>query len=377
MQVRDICTSLTDGSHNPPQGIEYSEYLMLSSKNVFDNEITFEEPRFLSEEAFKEENKRTNIKPGDVLLTIVGTVGRTAVVTDEMPCFTLQRSVAVLHPKKEVCNSRFLMYALQGKRTYIEKNAKGVAQKGIYLGEVSAIEINIPTISEQDDVVEKLDSVRNIIKLRRQELSTLDDLIKARFVEMFVGKNYPLMKIDDLSLGKGEYGAQSASAEYDASRPRYIRITDINDDGTLNDDVVSSSNINDDVQYKLSYGDFLFARMGATVGKTYAYKNGNQIYAGYLIRYKLNLERITPEYLFAYTRLKEYWDWVLLNQSGAAQPGINAKKYGSLQVPVPPLNEQRAFQEFVNQIDKSKVVVQKALDEAQLLFDILMQKYFG
>jgi type I restriction enzyme S subunit len=117
--------------------------------------------------------------------------------------------------------------------------------------------------------------------------------------------------------------------------------------------------------------------MGATVGKTYAYKNGNQIYAGYLIRYKLNLERITPEYLFAYTRLKEYWDWVLLNQSGAAQPGINAKKYGSLQVPVPPLNEQRAFQEFVNQIDKSKVVVQKALDEAQLLFDILMQKYFG
>lgn len=185
------------------------------------------------------------------------------------------------------------------------------------------------------------------------------------------------MKIDDLSLGKGEYGAQSASAEYDASRPRYIRITDINDDGTLNDDVVSSSNINDDVQYKLSYGDFLFARMGATVGKTYAYKNGNQIYAGYLIRYKLNLERITPEYLFAYTRLKEYWDWVLLNQSGAAQPGINAKKYGSLQVPVPPLNEQRAFQEFVNQIDKSKVVVQKALDEAQLLFDSMMQQYFG
>ena len=134
MKVRDICTSLTDGSHNPPQGIEYSEYLMLSSKNVFDNEITFDEPRFLSEEAFKEENKRTNIKPGDVLLTIVGTVGRTAVVTDEMPRFTLQRSVAVLHPKKEVCNSRFLMYALQGK--YRKKCKRCCTKRNLLRGSI-------------------------------------------------------------------------------------------------------------------------------------------------------------------------------------------------------------------------------------------------
>ena len=194
---------------------------------------------------------------------------------------------------------------------------------------------------------------------------------------MFVGKNYPLVSVDELSLGKGEYGAQSASIAYDASRPRYVRITDINDDGTLNNDFVSSSNIDDDKQYKLSYGDFLFARMGATVGKTYAYKEGNQIYAGYLIRYKLNLDKVMPEYLYAYTRREEYWNWVKLNQSGAAQPGINAKKYGSLQISVPPLSEQIAFQTFVAQVDKSKSVVQKALDEAQLLFDSLMQQYFG
>ena len=271
----------------------------------------------------------------------------------------------------------YLYYFLDGYVEELRKLSIGGVIKYIKLGNLTDALIELPDIQRQRAIVDILAKAKGIIDIRKQELQSLENLIKARFVEMFVGKNYPLMKIDDLSLGKGEYGAQSASAEYDASRPRYIRITDINDDGTLNDDVVSSSNINDDVQYKLSYGDFLFARMGATVGKTYAYKNGNQIYAGYLIRYKLNLERITPEYLFAYTRLKEYWDWVLLNQSGAAQPGINAKKYGSLQVPVPPLNEQRAFQEFVNQIDKSKVVVQKALDEAQLVFDSMMQQYFG
>ena len=117
--------------------------------------------------------------------------------------------------------------------------------------------------------------------------------------------------------------------------------------------------------------------MGATVGKTYAYKTGNQIFAGYLIRYRLNLSIITPEYLFAYTQLDEYKNWVVLNQSGAAQPGINAKKYGSLKIPVAPMDMQRAFQDFVSQVDKSKAVVQEALNKAQLLFDSLMQQYFG
>ena len=178
---------------------------------------------------------------------------------------------------------------------------------------------------------------------------------QSRFIELFIGKGYPTKTIDEVSLGKGEYGAQSASIEYDPTRPRYVRITDINDDGTLNDDVVASINPDDDEQYRLEYGDFLFARMGATVGKTFAFIAGNQIFAGYLIRYKLNQKLINPRYLFWYTKLDEYWNWVKLNQSGAAQPGINAKKYGSLRIPVPPVAEQEQFAAFVEQTDKSKL----------------------
>ena len=215
--------------------------------------------------------------------------------------------------------------------------------------------MELPSLEEQRAIVDILDKTSDIVTKRNQEIQFLDDLIKARFVEMFVDKGYPLVALDDLAIGKGEYGAQSASVEYDPMRPRYVRITDINDDGTLNDDVVSSANVEDDEQYKLSYGDFMFARMGATVGKTYAYKSGNQIFAGYLIRYKLNLGKIMPEYLYTYTKLDEYKNWVVLNQSGAAQPGINAKKYGSLQIPVAPLEEQREFAALVKQVDKSKV----------------------
>ena len=242
---------------------------------------------------------------------------------------------------------------------------------------VRGVTVPVPKMEEQIEIVQTLDNVSNLIFLRKQQLAKLDELVKARFVELFIGKGYPTKTIDEVSLGKGEYGAQSASIEYDPIRPRYVRITDINDDGTLNDDVVASINPDDDEQYRLEYGDFLFARMGATVGKTFAFIAGNQIFAGYLIRYKLNQKLINPRYLFWYTKLDEYWNWVKLNQSGAAQPGINAKKYGSLRIPVPPVAEQEQFAAFVEQTDKSKVAVQKALDEAQLLFDSLMQKYFG
>ena len=309
-----------------------------------------------------------------VLVAMYGaTIGACSILPFEA---STNQACAAFLPNEKVL-PEYLYYFLCANKEYFIKDGVGGAQPNISAGYLKKVAFELKSILEQKEIVDILDKVKSIIDNRKQQLQKLDELVKARFVELFVDKNYPLVTLDDLSFGKGEYGAQSASIEYDNTRPRYVRITDINDDGTLNDDVVSSSNIEDDVQYKLSYGDFMFARMGATVGKTYAYKTGNQIFAGYLIRYRLNLEKILPEYLYSYTKLDEYKTWVLLNQSGAAQPGINAKKYGSLQIPVPPIYLQNEFADFVEQIDKSKFVVQKALDEAQTLFDSLMQEYFG
>ena len=237
--------------------------------------------------------------------------------------------------------------------------------------------VPLPTFDEQRQISTVLDKLTDLIFLRKQQLAKLDEAVKSEFIELFIGKGYSTKTVDEVSLGKGEYGAQSASVEYDPARPRYVRITDINDDGTLNDDIVASINPDDDEQYRLEYGDFLFARMGATVGKTYAFITGKQIFAGYLIRYKLNQKLINPRYLFWYTKLGEYWNWVKLNQSGAAQPGINAKKYGLLRVPVPPIELQQQFATFVEQTDKSKLTIQQSLDKLEVLKKSLMQQYFG
>ena len=376
-RLEDLCEFITDGTHQTPEYCDEGGFLFLSSKDVTSRKIDWDNAKHIPANLHKKLYARLKPQRNDILLAKNGTTGVAALV-DRDEFFDVYVSLAVLRPKP-IIYPPFLLYAVNSpiaKRQF-DAGLKGIGVPNLHLSVIRGTQINVPSFDKQRKMVNILDKVAAIIDAWQQQFSALDDLIIARFVEMFIGKNYPLVSVDDLSLGKGEYGAQSASIEFDVRRPRYVRITDINDDGTLNDDLVSSSNVGDDEQYKLSYGDFLFARMGATVGKTYAYKEGNQIYAGYLIRYKLNLDKVMPEYLYVYTRLEEYWNWVRLNQSGAAQPGINAKKYGSLQIPVAPLDEQRTFQAFVKQVDKSKAAVQKALDEAQLLFDSLMQQYFG
>ena len=309
---------------------------------------------------------------------LVGTrVGVGKVAINLVPMSTSQDIISLIGIDQNQWNLDFLCKFLSSKSAYLNSQARGATIKGIKIETLAELELPNYSIPEQHLISSTFNSLEKSIFLRKQQLSKLDELVKSRFIELFIGKGYPTKTVEEVSLGKGEYGAQSASSAYDPTRPRYVRITDINDDGTLNDDVVSSANFDDDEQYKLEYGDFMFARMGATVGKAYAFIEGNQIFAGYLIRYRLNKGLINPRYLFWYTKLDEYWNWVKLNQSGAAQPGINAKKYSSLQIPLPPIEEQNAFAAFVEQTDKSKLAIQQSLEKLETLKKALMQKYFG
>ncbi|MFZ5424906.1 MAG: restriction endonuclease subunit S [Patescibacteria group bacterium] len=156
-KLKDLCYKITDGSHNPPKGVPSSPYLMLSSKNVNNDLLTFDKPRYLDEKNYIAENKRTQVQEGDVLLTIVGTIGRAAVISKGVENLTFQRSVAVLKPRKQLVSSRFLMYLLQFNFELLNKNARGVAQKGIYLRQLNDLSVYIPDIPTQDHIVSVLD----------------------------------------------------------------------------------------------------------------------------------------------------------------------------------------------------------------------------
>ncbi|MXY80347.1 MAG: hypothetical protein F4Y94_11880, partial [Chloroflexi bacterium] len=141
-----------------------------------------------------------------------------------------------------------------------------------------------------------------------------------------------------------KYGAGAPARPFDAALPRYVRITDITDDGRLRPDDPRSADPTKVVGYELHAGDLLFARSGS-VGRTYLYRpeDGACVYAGYLIRFRALSDVVLPEFLELWTRSGFYRRWVASMLRAGAQPNINAAEYASLPVALPPLNEQHAI----------------------------------
>ena len=382
MKIKDICTSVTDGSHNPPQGIEKSNHMMLSSKNIFDDEITFDEPRFLSETDFEREHKRTNVAASDVLLTIVGTVGRTAVVNEDMPVFTLQRSVAVLHPKNDVCLPRFLMYALMGRRTYIENIAKGVAQKGIYLKDVSDIDIRIPSISNQKLIISKLDKVNSIIKLRKEELCALDHIVKSRFIELFGSERefgrWPCCNIGDVAevcvgvvIKPTQYYTEKGIPAFRSLNIGMMKVKD--SDWVYFTEEGHKKNQKSVVRAN----DVLIVRSGAPGTACVATEKYDGYNAVDIIIAHPDQGKVNSVFLAAFTNMPHGMNQIKGGTGGAAQQHFNVGRYKAMTLIMPPLELQQQFAAFVAQVDKSKLAVQKSLQELEMLKKSLMQKYFG
>lgn len=164
--LNSICNGITDGSHNPPVSGESSNNLMLSSKNIHDDIIDFDEPRYLTDLQFQQENKRTNVQKDDLLMTIVGTIGRTAIVPDLPYNITFQRSVSVIHPKRDLVNAVYLKACIDKMQPKLEQMAHGSSQKGIYLNQVKSISITVPPMEIQNqfaDFVRQVDKSKFIL----------------------------------------------------------------------------------------------------------------------------------------------------------------------------------------------------------------------
>jgi restriction endonuclease S subunit len=178
------------------------------------------------------------------------------------------------------------------------------------------------------------------------------------FSKKILSSQFKIVQLKKFLKLKPQYGAnESGVIRNSLSEPRYIRITDIDEFGLLNDSIgVSASRIED--KYVLNDKDILFARSGATVGKAYLHNANLQGYkcffAGYMIRFVINSELVLPEYVFYYTQLPTYANWVRYIQRAAGQPNINAEEYKSLLVPFPPKVVQQEVVNIYNAAYKQK-----------------------
>lgn len=326
------------------------------------------------------------LKKDDLLISLTGNVGRVAVLKEEMLPAALNQRVACLRLKSKKVSKNYLFHILNSK--FFEQQcimaSNGVAQKNMSTEWLKEYEIPLYDQRQQAQIVMLLNAVQSIIASRSQQLQKLDELVKARFVEMFGA--YPL---NPMGWKKGTIRDVVADVRYGSSRPAvdggkypYLRMNNITYGGELDLSDVKRIDVPENELEKCTVrrGDVLFNRTNSKelVGKTCVYdRDEMMVLAGFVIRVRVN-DLVLPEFLSAFLNT-EFSKRTLLGMCKAAigQANINAQEMQSIGIYIPPIELQKEFVQFKNQTDKSKAAVQKALDEAQMLFDSLMQKYFG
>ena len=278
----------------------------------------------------------------------------------------------------------YLYYFMEDYIDELRKLAIGGVIKYIKLANLTDALIELPSVDEQKSIVEILKKVKGILDKRNDEIRELDNLIKARFVEMFGDpvknpKGWEVVTIGDI-VTEVRYGTSKPAVE--GGKYPYLRMNNLTADGHLDLNDLKYIDIPDDEIEKcvVRKGDVLFNRTNSIelVGKTVVFDlQEDMIIAGYIIRVRLN-KRLLPEILSQYMNLEALKDILRSMAKGAVnQANINAQELQSIKVYIPDMELQKRFIEMKNQVDKSKVAVQKALNESQILFDSLMQKYFG
>ena len=203
--------------------------------------------------------------------------------------------------------------------------------------------------------------------------------IPAGYKDSAVGiipQEWEVKRLVDLCQNTGDYGINAPAVPYREDLPTYLRITDIDGWGKfIETDKVSVDNPNSS-QFILREGDIVFARTGATVGKTYLYdsKDGQLVFAGFLIRFTPNSNKAIPYYIKASTETASYWNWVRIISQRSGQPGINSVEYGAMKLAVPPMEEQRKIAEILGVWDEAIEKQSRLIEKLELRKRALMQR---
>lgn len=364
-RLGDIC-EIVSGS-TPKTGV--SEYWDGDKKWITPAEIT-DESYIITDSVRKltelgvAKTGLSSFPKGTVILSSRAPIGKVAIAGCEMYC---NQGFKNLICSQKIYN-RYLYWFLKGNTEYLNSLGRGATFKEISKQIVASIEINVPDMEQQMQAAENLERVSSIIRLRKQELQKLDDLIKARFVEIFGiypanPKGWETGTIRDV-VSDVRYG--SSRPAVDGGKYPYLRMNNITYGGELDLSDTKRIDIPDNELDKCTVrrGDVLFNRTNSKelVGKTCVYNRDDMmVLAGFVIRVRVS-ERILPEFLSEFLNT-EFSKQMLLAMCKTAigQANINAQEMQNIGLYLPPIELQRKFVQFKEQTDKSKVAVQKAL----------------
>lgn len=389
-RLGDICTVVSGSTPktNIPEYWDGDVKWITPAELNEDSCYLFDSQRHISELG-KEKTGLSYMPAGTVILSSRAPIGKTAIAGCELCCNQGFKNLIC----SDAIFNEYLYFFLKSKTDYLNSLGRGATFKEISKSIVENIEIRLPSLEEQKKAAKQLGHIYHLISLRKQQLAKLDELVKARFVELFGDpvinpKGYlvkPLQELIDMGyityhLDGNHGGDYPRSEEFVDSGVPYIGANSIVN-GEI--DFSMAKYLTEERAGKLRKGiaqneDVLFAH-NATVGPTVVLKTTEPkvILSTSLTAYRCNKSNLLPNYLKAYMQsdgfVRQYSGE--MKQTTRNQVPITAqKKYLFI---VPPIVEQERFAAFVEQTDKSKLAIQQSLDKLETLKRSLMQKYFG
>ena len=324
-------------------------------------------------------------QPKDILMSVRAPIGALN-YAQEKCC--IGRGLAAITPDKDKLSLEFLYWFLRGKNSELNSKGTGSTFKAISKKTLEEVRVPLIDLEKQQKMAQALEKTYSVIQMRTKQLKELDDLIKARFVEMFgdpVSNPYklPMVLLGELSelITKGASPSwQGFNYTDDPSQTLFLTSENVKN-GYI--DLSSPKYIEDKFNTKqkrsiVHKGDFLINIVGASIGRAAQFNlncKANMNQAAALVR--INDNRIRDKYLLTYLNSDKAQLMYDSMKSDTGRANLSLKDISELSILLPSIEEQLIFEKVVAQIDKSKATVQKALDETQLLFDSLMQQYFG
>lgn len=363
-------------------------------KEFWDGDINWITPAELTEDTYiineslrkitTEGVEKTGLKSfpkGTVILSSRAPIGKVAIAGCEMYC---NQGFKNLVCSKQI-NNRFLYWYLKGHKEYLNSLGRGATFKEISKAIVENIEICLPTLEKQEKYADILEQCNGIIQIKKGQLRKLDTLVKSRFVELFGDPVINSRGWKKALIGDDCFVTKLAGFEY----TQYINYEDSGDvvmvkaqnvkNGKLNRKELSfvSNEVSDSLpRSQLALGDVVMTYVGANIGDVAIIDNEYKYHlAPNVAKIRPDSERYNSIYFMYMLMLLNAY--IVKNSADTAKAALGMERIRKLNVFVPPMELQNQFADFVTSIDKSKSKIQKSLEETQLLFDSLMQKYFG
>ena len=387
VRLSEIAELITKGTTPTTLGYNFQEDGVNFLKiECFSEDGTYikEKTAHISEECH-EKLKRSKLRTGDILFSIAGAIGRVAVVTEEMLPANTNQALAIIRVTRDDIYLPYIKLILTSQivKAQFERKKQGVAQLNISLKDINELEIPLPEKSKQIECASLLEKISGIVTARQKQLQKLDELVKARFVELFgdpISNPHGFEKVDLSELADikiGPFGSLLHKEDYIEGgyallNPSHIIDGKIAPDSKL---TVSREKYEELSAYHLKAGDVVMGRRGEMGRCAVVPCDGYLCGTGsLLIRIKGD---VTADYIQKIISFPSFKKAIEDMAVGQTMPNLNVPIVSRFQIIKPPIEIQHSYYAFVEQTDKSKAAVQKALDEAQLLFDSLMQKYFG